>query len=188
MTNQLQRIGDDFAPVSVGENFVITPQGMQVRGNPDFDACEVFWKRLRSMERGIQFAIGDTARYLRERFGDKADQIISAATGWSNETVRAYEWTAEKVPMETRHMEELTYSHHQAVGKLAPKEQNKWLDKAVAGDGEKPWSVSKLKAAMKDEGAEPSYWLMVRCKSAADRDKLQKRLEAEGYTTSERGA
>lgn len=188
MTGQLQRIGPDFAPVVVDEHFLITPQGLQVRGEPDFDACELLWKKLRSMEKGIQFAIGDAAKYLRQRFGERADQIISAATGWSHETVRTYEWTAEKVPQPVRHMEELTYSHHQAVGKLSPREQTKWLDKAAAGDGDKPWSVSKLKAAMKDEGAEASYWLMVKCKNAADRDKLQRRLESEGYTTSERGA
>lgn len=188
MTDHLQRIGADFAPVIVDEYFLITPQGLQVRGEPDFNQCELFWRQLRSIEKGIQFAIGDAAKYLRQRFGDKADQIISAATGWSHETVRAYEWTADNVLPPVRHMEELTYSHHQAVGKLPPREQSKWLDKAAAGNGEKPWSVSKLKAAMKDEGAEASYWLMVKCKNAADRDKLQKRLESEGYTTSERGA
>lgn len=188
MTDQLQRIGQDFAPVIVDEYFLITPQGLDVRGEPSFAACELFWKKLRSMEKGIQFAIGDAAKYLRQRFGDKADQIISAATGWSHETVRTYEWTADNVPLPVRHMEELTYSHHQAVGKLTPREQTKWLDKAAAGDGVKPWSVSKMKSAMKDEGAEASYWLMVRCKSADDRDKLQKRLESEGYVTSERGA
>jgi len=190
MTGQLQRIGQDFAPVIVDEYFLITPQGLDVRGEPSFDECELFWKKLRSMEKGIQFAIGDAAKYLRQRFGEKADQIISAATGWSHETVRAYEWTADNVPPPMRQMEELTYSHHQAVGrsKLSAAQKSKWLDKAAAGDGDKPWSVAKLKAAMKDEGAEPSYWLMVRCKSAADRDKLQKRLESEGYVTSERGA
>lgn len=188
MTDQLQTIGPDFAPVLVDEFFLITPSGLQVRGEPDFNQCELFWKQLRSMEKGIQFAIGDAAKYLRKRFGDRADQIISAATGWSHETVRAYEWTAENVPEQVRHMEELTYSHHQAVGKLPPREQGKWLDKAAKGDGEKPWSVSRLKSAMKDEGAEPSYWLMVKCKNSADRDRLQKRLESEGYVTSERGA
>lgn len=189
MTDQLQRIGEDFAPVIVDEFFLITPQGLQVRGEPDFNQCELFWKQLRSMEKGIQFAIGDAAKYLRKRFGDKADQIISAATGWSHETVRAYEWTSDNVPAPVRQMDgPLTYSHHQAVGKLTPREQSKWLDKAAAGDGEKHWSVSKLKSAMKDEGAEVSYWLMVKCKNATDRDKLQKRLESEGYVTSERGA
>jgi len=193
MTNQsteLQRIGPDFAPVLVTKHFTLTPHGLIVRGEPDYSECTEGWKQLRSMEKGIQFGIGDMAKYLRERWGEKADQIITAATGWSHETVRAYEWAAEKVPMEVRHMEELTYSHHQAVAKLPPREQSKWLDKAAAGDGAEPWTVSKLKANLKSEGsgAEPSYWFMVRCKSDADRTKLQKRLESEGYTTQERGA
>lgn len=184
-TPALHRIGPDFEPVIVDDHFMVTPQGLDVRGEPDFDQCEIFWKKLRSMERGIQFAIGDAAKYLRSRWGEKADQIISAATGWSEGTVRAYEWTAEKVPLNSRHMESLTYSHHQAVAKLPPREQAKWLNKAAGGE----WSVAKMKSEMKHEDyADRSYWLTVRCKSEAERDALQKRLESEGFTTAVKGA
>lgn len=189
MTGQLQRIGQDFLPVVIDDHFLITPQGLQVRGKPSYDDCDTFWRKLRSLEKGVQFAIGDAAKYFRQRFGDKADQILSEATGLSFETLRAYEWTADKVPPETRHMETLTYSHHQAVGKLPPVEQAKWLDKAAQGDGDKPWSVSALKAKLKAADAtEVSYWLVVRCKSEDDRTTLQKELESRGFTTSERGA
>lgn len=190
MSGALQRIEADFMPVVVDDHFLIQADGLRVRGKPSFTDWEAFWKKLRSMERGIQFAIGDAIKFMREQLGEKADQIISEATGWSDSTVRAYEWTAEKVPQQVRHMDTLTYSHHQAVAKLPPKEQSRWLDKAATGDGTKEWTVSQLKANMKqaDAGGELSYWLMVRCKSPEERDKLRKRLESEGFTTSERGA
>jgi hypothetical protein len=174
-----------FTPVNFGDHFRITASGLDVIGDPDFDTCHALWESLRSLERGIQFAIGDAAKYIREHFGERADQIITAATGWSHETVRAYEWTAEKVPPDVRHMEQLTYSHHQAVGKLPPREQSKWLGKAAEGE----WSVAKMKSAMKQEDAvEVNYWLQVKCKSEQDRENLQKRLESQGYITALRGA
>lgn len=170
-----------FTPVNFGDHFRITASGLDVIGEPDFDTCHALWESLRSLERGIQFAIGDAAKYIREHFGEKADQIITAATGWSHETVRAYEWTAEKVPHNVRHMESLTYSHHQAVAKQPPREQAKWLGKASEGE----WSVAKLKSEMKHADAtEVVYWLVVKCKNEDDREKLQKRLESQGYTTS----
>lgn len=190
MTEALQRIEQDFMPVVVDDHFLIQADGLRVRGKPSFNDWELFWKKLRSMERGIQFAIGDAIRFMREQLGDKADQIISAATGWSDNTVRTYEWASKEIPQEVRRMDVLTYSHHQAVGKLDPPEQKKWLNRAAEGDGTKEWTVSQLKANMKQAatGGELSYWLMVRCKSPEDRDALQKRLESEGYTTAERGA
>jgi len=190
MSSGLQTIGEEFMPVVVDDHFLIQADGLRVKGKPSFHDWEMFWKKLRSMEKGIQFAIGDAIKLMRAQLGEKADQIISAATGWSDSTVRAYEWTADKVPQEVRHMDTLSYSHHQAVAKLPPKEQTKWLDKAATGDGTKEWTVAALKAHMKsaDTGVEASFWLLVRCKDAADRDQLSKRLEAEGYTTTERGA
>jgi len=182
---------DEFAPVSFGDHFRIGPNGLEpVRGTPSFETCHQFWTSLRSLERGLQFAMGDTAKYLRERFGEKADQIISGATGWSYETVRAYEWTAEKVLPEARHMDTLTYSHHQAVAKLAPRAQRQWLGRAASGDGaDHPWSVSKLKAAIKadDAAAAPAFYLLVKCASEAAQERLAARLEQEGFVCSRRG-
>ena len=186
----LQTIGEEFLPVVVDDHFLIQADGLRVRGKPSFHDWELFWKKLRSMERGIQFAVGDAIKLMRAQLGDKADQIFSAATGWSDSTVRSYEWAADKIPQDIRRMDALTYSHHAAVGKLPVVEQKKWLDKAATGDGTKEWTVSQLKANLKADvsGAELSYWLMVRCKSPEEREALSKRLEAEGYTTSERGA
>src|SRR5262245_9411684 len=121
---------ESMAPVTLGKHFRITASGLNVSGKPTFADCEHLWEGLRTLEKSIQFAIGDAMNYFRQAFGERADQIISDRTGWSHETLRSYEWAAEKVLPENRMMDRgLTFSHHYAVGALTPKEQRVWLDK-----------------------------------------------------------
>lgn len=171
--------------VNIGAHFQITESGLSVNGQPTFEQCEAMWSALRLMEKSLQFAIGDAIKYLEGRWGERAAQIIDAA-GISFATARAYRWTATKVDESTRRMDVLTYSHHQAVAKLPPREQRRWLDRAAAPvdkqEGE-AWPVARLKAAIKSNtDAEPTaFFVLVRCVTVEARDRLQARLEAEGY-------
>lgn len=179
----------DFTPVILGDHFCITRSGLQISGKPSFDDCHELWESLRTLEHGLPFAIGDAAKYIRARFGERADQIISEATGVSFETIRAYEWAADKIPVERRQMDKLTYSHHQAVAKLPPKEQTKWLTKAAEGNGEKPWPVKQLKSALKAGSDTPVAWVLVAIfDTEQQRDAVKNELELRSIIckTSER--
>jgi len=182
---------DTLQTVSFGECFKIGPSGLDVIGKPSFEQCEALWETLRTMEKSIQFAIGDAMKYFRERWGERADQIISDGTGWSLETLRAYEWTSDKVRPEVRMIDRgLSYSHHQAVAKLPPVEQKKWLAEAV--DGDAPWPVSRLKQAIKANGDldVTAWFVIVRAKDEASRDRLMSELESRGFickSTDRRG-
>lgn len=183
------RPDSEFAEIGLGQYFRLTPNGLlvrEIRGRgPTFDDCHAMWLSLRTIEKGVQFAIGDAARYIRERFGEKADQILTAATGLTASSLRAYEWASEKVPQEVRRLDVLDYSHHQAVAALPPREQKKWLDEAAKGDAEtgEPWSVKRLKAAVKAGADVPveTWVLVVECESESKRDQLKIELEAKGY-------
>jgi len=172
--------------VGLGEYFEATPKGLIVKGKPSFEACEALWETFLTVERTIQMCVGDAMRYFRERWGERADQIISHRTGWSLSTIRAYEWTAEKVPQGIRRLDVLDYSHHQAVARLPPRDQKKWLDRAAEGDERQgvvePWPVSRLKAAIKANGDQPvTTWVCVAfCDSEGQRDKLLSELESRG--------
>lgn len=174
--------------VRLGENFQITPQGLIVVGRPTFEQCDALWETLLTMEKTIQFAIGDAMKYIRARFEDKADQIISARTGWSFETIRNYEWVADKVPQDVRRLTELSFSHHQSVAGLPPDQQSAWLAKAI--DGDKPWPVNRLRAAIKASGDIPvsAWFLLVKADSEVTRDALMTELESRGFvcTATER--
>lgn len=165
--------------VNLGDYFQIGPAGLLVTGNPSFDSFDALGETLRTLDKSLQFAIGDFFREVEDRFGEKSSQILDH-TGWSESTLRAYRWTAVKVPQEVRRMDRLTYSHHQAVAKLAPRQQRKWLNEAA--EAEQPWSVTRLKKAIRD-GADPEVtaWLVTAfCSSEKQRDVLSKELESRG--------
>ena len=180
---------DALVDVGLSEHFKITPTGLQVIGRPDFNACQALWNKLLTMEKVIQFAIGDAAKYIREHFGHDADQIISDRTGWTLETIRNYEWVADKVPKPIRRLDRLSFTHHQKLAGQPTDVQRKWLDRA-ADDEEGPWTVARLDAALKANGdvAPSAFFILVRCDSETKRNKLQAQLESEGYicTATER--
>lgn len=167
--------------VSFTSHFRVTEVGLDIIGEPSYDECERLWKKLHKVRRGLQFAIGDAAKYIRGRFGEKADQILSDVTGWTPETLRTYEWTSESVAPANRRMDVLEYSHHQAVARLAPRDQKRWLTKAA--EDETPWSVARLKKAVKhDVDAPVSMWvLVVYCDSEAKRDRLEREMISNGH-------
>lgn len=177
---ELAIVQDRLAEVGLGAHFKVTEKGLIVRGSPSFELCGQLFETLRTFERTVQFAIGDAAKYFRERFGERADQIISAETGWSNETIRAYEWMADKVPQEVRRLDVLTPTHHQKVAALPPCEQKAWLDKAAEGDGEKPWTVQRLQKELKAAGSTDvrvTYGVSVLCESEEDQAACCRQLD-----------
>lgn len=184
LTPDVMPAEEEFADIRLGDHFTLSPTGLIVKGKPSFNECHAMFLSLRTLERGLQIAIGDAIKYIRDRFGERADQIISAATGWTAETARNYEWVAERVTPDRRHPA-LTISHYQAVAALQPKEQKKWLEKAIAPieDGGEVWKVSRLKAAVKhgDDLPVTKHMLVVECVSEKDREDLQNELVGRGY-------
>lgn len=172
---------ETLASVGLGEHFRITERGLTVDGQPSFKSCEQLWETLLTIEKVTQIAIGDAMRYFRERWGERASQIVSARTGWSLETLRNYEWISDSVPQEVRRFDKLTLTHHQKVARLQPREQKKWLDKAAEDDT--PWSVNRLTQAIR-AGADvaPTAWGVVAfCDSEPARDAALKDLESRGF-------
>lgn len=166
--------------ISLGDHFEITPKGLVVRGRPSFDAFDALGETLRTLEHSLAFVIGDFFREVENRFGEQASQILDH-TGWSESTLRVYRWTATKVSPEDRN-EALTFSHHQVVAALPPREQRQWLSQAADGDGGTPWPVARLKAAVKANGDQPvTAWICVAlCESERQRDALARELEGRG--------
>lgn len=167
-------------PVRLGAHFEITAQGLVVKGKPTFDDCEGLWETLLTTEKTIQFVIGDAMKFFREYLGDKADQIISDRVGWTLETLRNYEWCAEKIPQQNRRLDKLSFTHHLKVAKCSPREQQRWLNKAA--DDETPWSAKRLGAAVKaGEDLAVTTWVVIAfCDSQDARDALQKEIESKG--------
>jgi hypothetical protein len=168
-----------LAPVVHGK-FSLSQTGLTWTGTPSFDEWREVGHVLCVMERGIQFLVGDWMRCGEQLYGELAAQVVDQRH-WSLSTARNYTWVAEKVPPDVRHPA-LSFRHHQLVAKLPPRQQKSWLAKA-AGDGDGTWPVAQLKAAIKDGGEAPetSWWLVVRCATAADQEALRTELERRGH-------
>lgn len=74
-----------------------------------------------------------------KEWGEMYTQAL-AETGLGPSTLHNYVWVSRSVAPERRRAD-LTWTHHQAVAKLKPSQQSKWLEHAAAGG----WSVSDLK-------------------------------------------
>lgn len=170
--------------VPLSEGFKADVNGLTVEGSPKFGDWAAVGKTLRVLERGAQFALGDFVRYGEDRFGEQAAQVLDAADGWSEKTIGIYSWLASRIVKADRRMDRLGVAHHLAVATLSTAKQRLWLAKAAADDEELPWTVGRLKAALKaGEDLPPSDWfVIVRCKSGQQQSDLLDRLEREGFS------
>lgn len=170
--------------VNLGQHFQITPQGLTIVGRPTFDQFESLGETLRTLDRCLQFAVGDFFRAVEDRYPEKSSQILDH-TGWSESTLRVYRNTAKNVAPATRRMDKLTYTHHQVVAALPPKKQKEWLNRAADTD-ERPWSVNRLRKAISvgEDLPVTAWFVLARCDTEAKRDKLMKELEGRGFMCS----
>lgn len=168
--------------IRLSPHFSMTANGLEWTGRPSIEECGVVGVTLSTAERGIQFAIGDFANYVEDVFGEEASQIIDYSEGWSESTLFVYKWMAKNVKLEHRRMDRLSVQHHLAVATLPEPLQTKWLTEAAADREDRPWTVRRMKDAIRVNGDAPEtgWWLQVLCQSAADQQALQTALEQQG--------
>jgi len=165
-------------------NFTVGPTGLAVTGEPTLDEWAGIGELLRTLEHGLQWAIGDWICAGEGRFGDQAAQILDH-TAWSVRTTAVYRWAASRVPPENRRAD-LTFSHHLVVADLPIDEQADWLARAAAENEttNEPWSVERLKREMAvatAKGTVMRYLLVVDCDDETAREKLKTKLERAGH-------
>lgn len=170
--------------VPVGKGFKAGVNGLVYEGQPSFESWADTGKMLRVVERGAQFAIGDWLNYGEDRFNERASQVVDASEGWSEKTCSVYRWLAARIAQANRRMDRLTIAHHLLVAKLTPAKQKMWLSKASADDEEQPWTVGRLKAALREGGDAPvtAWWVTVLCTDTKDQETFMAAMEAQGRT------
>lgn len=166
------------------KNFSLGPTGLTVTGEPTLEEWAGIGELLRTLEHGLQWAVGDWICAGEGRFGEQASQILDH-TAWSVRTAAVYRWAASRVPPENRRAD-LTFSHHLVIADLPPDEQRAWLEKAAAPEaaGSEMWSVQRLKREMAvatAKGTVMRYMLVVDCDDESAREKLQRKLERDGF-------
>lgn len=119
-----------------------TATGLELPEGLTFEDWSGVGQVLRHMERSVMWWLGDWWRYGERAYGEAASQ--AAPTGYSLKTVQTAAWVADQIES-SRRLEDLSWSHHQAVAALAPPDADALLEKAEA-DG---WSTRDLRQEVK---------------------------------------
>jgi hypothetical protein len=122
--------------------FEVTAVGLKVHGRPSFEKWLSIMKGLQGAHRLMLWVLGDGFVYGEGAFGELFAQAIEEH---SAETARNAMWVSSRIEF-VRRLTNLSWSHHQVVASLEPKEQDRFL--AVAA--EKKLSVGELRRAVRE--------------------------------------
>ena len=175
--------------LTFGDLFEAHFNGMAVRGRMSPDSAAQMAASLHLMNQALPLWIGDFMIAVEEQFGEESSQFLDAENGYAEKSVQNMRWVASRVPKENRSIPPLTWSHLQAVAALKLDQQRKWLDKAIDGDGDGPWPVSKLKTEIRKAGegsGKLHWWLVVECGGEKKRDELAVEMEERGFAIAKR--
>jgi hypothetical protein len=113
--------------------------------DPDlrWDTFEALCRYLGTLRDATAWWCADALRFGDAVYGFDGSQA-EAVLGRSPETLRRWQWTAEKVPKSRRRVG-LSFTHHETVAALEPSEQIRWLDHAEQAG----LSANELRAAIR---------------------------------------
>ena len=109
----------------LGQKVEATPTGLVFHGELSYQEWTLLGCQLAKLRRSIHWLIGDWLNYGERRFGEQYAQAM-ADTGFDYQTLANDKWVASRISP-ARRREELSFSHHLAVARLEPVEQEAWL-------------------------------------------------------------
>lgn len=112
-----------------------------------YDTWAELMATLYRLDKAIQWWIGDGIRYGELTYGEVA--TASFPTGHSGESAREYARVADRIEP-ARRLDDLSFSHHQAVAALEPDAQDRILAEAKEGG----WNVHRTRAHVRREKAD----------------------------------
>ena len=118
--------------------------GIDFLAEPTLEQWAAAFEWVARCDSAVQWWAGSMVHTGEYLFGEKAAQ-------WFNkDTHRRWAWVCEKVTPAIRRAA-LTFSHHENVARLEPREQKRWLDLAEHNQ----WSANELKRQIKADEALP---------------------------------
>jgi hypothetical protein len=166
----------------LGNGFSVGTDGLVVRGRPAIGQATKTAKALGRFEKVAWAALGDLQLYAEEHYGEAASQIFDPELGYSQKTLDAYRWMAQRIAKERRRLDRLGVKHHMLVAALSAAKQKHWLDLAAADEHDRPWTAARLAAALKagEDELPEAFWVLVSAANEQDQTSLQEQLERDG--------
>lgn len=154
----------------------LTETGLNLPSNLKYEHWEAIGQQLRTMERSVQWWIGDWLNYGERRWGEKYAQAV-LETGKSYSTLTKYASVAGRYEV-FRRRQTLPWSHHAAVVGLPEEERDAWLDRAENEE----WSEGELRGRLRNKAPEEAVVTMTKSRA----DALEKEAEAAQELKAER--
>ena len=147
---------NDLAPTRPGLPGRVTAVSYDLPAHLRIEEWAQALQLLGRMSISVSWWIGDALIFGERRYGEQMAQYVSEL-GLSEKTMLNALWVCKSVHPSQRRDAPLSFGHHDAVARLAPEDQDAWLNRAEAGDvlpnGEKrPWSVSRLRQELRALG------------------------------------
>jgi hypothetical protein len=174
------RTPNDFDPgrdaLTLGR-FRLTPAGLTAEGEPDRSEWEECGRLLRSLEKGVQWAIGDWVRYGRDRsWGDIAE--IAPVVGVAEQTLKDNSWVASVFNL-SRRRDKLPFTHHKDIAALPRERQDElldWCEETVPETG-RPRTRAELRKRVRElRSHDPEAWSYLEAASRVRRFLESQRL------------
>lgn len=105
-----------------------TRTGLEIQANTSYEVWEQIGKKLSLMNGAMQWLIGDWLNFGEAKYGEKYAQAINDL-GLEYGTLRNIAWVAKTIEM-SRRRDNVSWSIHQSVSGLKPKEQDRILQQA----------------------------------------------------------
>lgn len=137
--NALVRMDDERL---MYKRFTLYPIGLDVPDDVTRAELEELGYMLIQIADVIQFAAGDWANEMHQRYGVPYDQLAEVF-GWSIQTIYQYGRVCRNVPRHVRDMRVRAFSIYQEIAALPEAEQVYWVEQVAQNN----WRLKDLKAA-----------------------------------------
>lgn len=121
------------------------PNALVLPGDLSFEQWEQVGATLSTMERGVNWWIGDWLNYGERAYGEKYAQAVEE-TGKRRQTLMNLASVAGRIPPDERRPD-LSWSAHRAVAYLEPADRERLLDEAES----KGWGSRELEDAVRNQ-------------------------------------
>jgi hypothetical protein len=120
----------DSPPAASKRSSNISAVGWTPNEDMEYHSWILEGRRIGAMWRGSPWWIGDWIHYGSQKFGERYVQA-TRITGYDAQTLMNMVYVASRFEI-SRRRENLSWSHHETVAALAPRDQDRWLDQAAA--------------------------------------------------------
>lgn len=127
---------------------LVTPVALVLEDDLPIERFMEIMAFLSAVHRASPWWIGAAINYAESAYGERYSQIMND-TGLDYQTCVNYAYVERHIPL-SRRDPRLSYSTHALVASMSPKDQKKWIKRAVLGE----WKRADLREAIKAEAVE----------------------------------